>query len=508
MADATGYEGWDWSALAEGASVQTPPMSSPRPNLLLITTDQQRFDTIAAAASDPGMDARQANLLTPHLDWLATTGIRFTRCYADCPVSAPSRATLMTGRHAWSHGQTKNDGQPSPMSRLPTLPGLLTAAGYQTHAHGKMHFHPARAHYGFEHMEILPDYYRWAKRAGVSPLPKYHGVGENEMEPAVGTAPRDATVTQWVVDRSVDFLETRDPTRPFFLWSSFTKPHPPFDPLPEFHALYRDLSLPSPRAGAWSSGDEPPHAFRGATYHLNNVQRFGTDKLAAARRAYYACVTEVDYALGRLFARLRELGLLETTWIVFTSDHGEMLGDHGMGAKSVFFEGSAHVPLIVRPPSTPWLCDPRGGTTDDRLACLADLLPTLLGAAGVRSPAGTDGLDLLGRRRRRELVGACGPYHCLISGTRKYHFSEEGGDELLFDTATDPYEENNLAGTDLRTKTALRDRLTAHLAGRAHPAVKDGVLSATSPLPDPAKARRAVWPGFHSIDDETCDLLH
>ena len=126
-------------------------MPTDRPNLLLITTDQQRFDTIHAAGN--------GSIFTPHLNWLCDTGVRYTSAYADCPACAPSRATIMTGLHGHSHGQTGND-RTTPMAGRPTLPTLLTAAGYQTRAVGKMHFHPVRAHYGFEHMEILPDYYR------------------------------------------------------------------------------------------------------------------------------------------------------------------------------------------------------------------------------------------------------------------------------------------------------------------------------------------------------------
>ena len=267
----------------------TPP--NERPNLLLITTDQQRWDTIAAAG--------HGHVLTPHLNWLCDTGIRYARAYADCPVCAPSRATIMTGQHAWHHGQVANAGAHSPMATRPTLPGLLTAAGYQTRGQGKMHFEPPRAHYGFESMEILPDYYRWVSRQPGVSAPLDHGLGQNEMEPCFSTVPEAYGATRWSVGRSIDFLETRDPTRPFFLWTSIAKPHPPFDAEKKFWDLYDGLPLPEPVTGDWSSQpDDVPAALRHPTWKLNNIHRFSPEVQRSVRRAYFACITQIDYTLG------------------------------------------------------------------------------------------------------------------------------------------------------------------------------------------------------------------
>ena len=151
-----------------------------KPNILLITTDQQRFDTLAALGN--------AHIYTPHLDWLCDEGIAFTRAYTDCPICMPARATLMTGRHGYSLGLTGNDTAVLPLAVNPTLPGLLTQAGYQTRAQGKMHFHPMRSNYGFEHMELPMDYYRECGRHPAEGLPKEHGVGENETTPVISTS--------------------------------------------------------------------------------------------------------------------------------------------------------------------------------------------------------------------------------------------------------------------------------------------------------------------------------
>lgn len=111
-----------------------------RPNILLITTDQQRFDTINALGNK--------YIFTPHLNWLVDQGITFTRCYSDCPVCMPARATIMTGKHGYTTGLVENNDDIKPMAENDTLPGILTRNGYQTRAQGKMHFSPMRAHYG------------------------------------------------------------------------------------------------------------------------------------------------------------------------------------------------------------------------------------------------------------------------------------------------------------------------------------------------------------------------
>ena len=478
-----------------------------QPNILLITTDQQRFDTLHAAGNPC--------IRTPHLNWLADTGIHFTSAYSDCPLCIPARATIMTGRHGYSLGLTRNREDVRPIESRLSLPGILAQAGYQTRAVGKMHFAPMRCHYGFEHMELLEDYYRTMKKHPHLGVPMDHGMGQNEMEPAINTVSETGSLTHWTVERSVDFLETRDETRPFFLWTSFAKPHPPFDPCRTYWELYANADVPEPIHGNWSERIEAiPEGFLQSTRLLNNVHRFSRQVLQDIRRAYYACITQIDYNLGLLFARMREMGLFQNTLILFTSDHGEMLGDHHMGAKSVFFEGSAHVPLLVRMPGEVD-DDPRRGIRCGKLACLADVLPTCLGFAGVEKPAGLeiDGLDLLdlagAGAGRSALFGECEHYHMILDGRYKYTFTSVGPGELLFDLEKDPLEQRDLircneAGDVLdRLKRMLTERL-----GRAgHEAVQEGRLVATEKSAGLDKVGRNPWPGFHSRDFPA-DVLH
>jgi len=474
-------------------------------NILLITTDQQRFDTINALGN--------RYIYTPHLNWLVDQGITFTRCYADSPICMPSRATIMTGKHGYTTGLVGNDENIKPMATNPTLPGILTRNGYQTRAQGKMHFSPIRAHYGFEYMELPLDYYRERSQNVHLGLPKQHGVGENEIEPAISTVDEVNSLTYWTVKRSIDFLETRDDTRPFFLWTSFTKPHPPFDPCLNYWNLYRDKEVPPPVYGDWSESLEKiPQGYMYPTYCLNNAYRLSEEQLKDVKRAYYACITQIDYTLGLLFARLREMGLLENTWIIFTSDHGDMMGDHHMGAKSVFFEGSAHVPLIIRPPFGSWELHSYSGKKCDALVTLADILPTVLGIAGIEPPAGIDGVNLLDLVDKpdynRVFIGNCeNRYFAVIEGDYKYMWTSLGGDELLFNLKTDPREQKNLAGCkeEEAVLIRMRKRLIEHLEKRNSHLVKNGKLMPKEAPKGPGEVPK--WPGFHSITVPT-DVLH
>ncbi len=477
---------------------------SDRPNILLITTDQQRWDTIAALGN--------RHIYTPHLDWLVDEGAVFTRAYSDAPICMPARATIMTGKHGFRTGLTGNHNAVMPMKTRPTLPGILTRAGYQTRAQGKMHFHPLRAHYGFEHVELPMDYYRERLRDPRGGLPKEHGVGENEITPVLSTVDEAHSLTHWTVRRSIDFLETRDETRPFFLWTSFAKPHPPWDPCANYWALYQNRDVPDPVTGDWSETVEStPQAFLEPTYCLNNAYRMSPAQIRDAKRAYYACITQVDYQLGLLFARMREMKLLENTWIFFTTDHGDMLGDHHMAAKSTFLEGSAHVPLLVRPPAAPWKGHPLAGRKAHTLVSLADLLPTMLNLAGAPVPEDHDGTDLLplvDTPVDRDFYGVTADqFHGLIRGDYKYSWARAGGEELLFHLGEDPEERHNLAGRGeaRAVRETMRRELIRRMKEHDSPCVEGDELKPGPPVAGPGRVAR--WPGFHSTAVDS-DVLH
>ena len=439
----------------------------PQDNILLITTDQQRFDTINAWGN--------TSIFTPHLNYMAAMGTSFCSCYACCPICVPSRTTIMTGRHGYESGVVSNATHETQMRRQTrlrrTLPALLTDAGYQTCAKGKMHFEPARACYGFEQMTLPLDYMRQYDKKAETARPKVHGIGECEMEPVISTVDVKDSITTWITDQSIDFLETRDTTRPFFLWTSFTKPHPPFDPCRDFWSLYENIPMPAPVYGDWSRElEKAPQGFLAGAYENTNMHLFGPEQIAATRRAYYACITQIDYELGRLFGALRENDLFRNTWILFTSDHGEMLGDHGTFQKMLPYDGSVRIPFIMRYPD-----QLKAGSEDTRFIDINDILPTVLDVAGVPCPnperlPGESIFAVDGRKDRTveyvEHSHGKLRWISLITKSYKYNYYYGGGKEELFDLENDPDETTNLlyhAPTPevLAVKEKLKARLTA-----------------------------------------------
>ncbi|MGE4489950.1 MAG: sulfatase-like hydrolase/transferase, partial [Kiritimatiellales bacterium] len=416
-------------------------------------------------------------------------------------------------RYGYNQGLVDNLYDVYPLSKNPTLPGILTAHGYQTRAQGKMHFAPLRANSGFEHMELPMEYYRERRLYPEGGLPKEHGVGENEVEPVISTVDEVHSLTHWTVRRSIEFLETRDDTRPFFLWTSFTKPHPPFDPCANYWALYQNAEIPSPVLGDWSEDiHSMPQGLLASTYSLSNMYRLSEKQQENVRRAYYACITQIDYSLGLLFARMRELGLLKNTWIIFTSDHGDMQGDHHMGGKSVFLEGSAHVPMIVCPPEGVDIPGLSAGSRYDGLVAVADIMPTFLNLAGAVIPEHVDGMDLLGQASNgstnRILFGnSCDRYYAVIGSRYKYMWCKAGGAEQLFDLEKDPMEQHELiaAGTHRETAQSMRGQLIEFLEKQNNPAVCTGELVTGPALSGPEAVGK--WPGLISTQFP-CDVLH
>ena len=349
--------------------------------------------------------------------------------------------------------------------------------------------------------------------------PKVHGVGECLMEPVISTVDVRDSMTTWIGDEAIDFIETRDPLRPFFLWTSFTKPHPPFDPCRDFWELYRQIPMPEPVYGDWSRTLEgTPQGFLAGSYENTDMHLFGPEQIAASRRAYYACITQVDYQLGRLFGALRENGLLENTWILFTSDHGEMLGDHYMSQKNLFFEGSAHVPFIIVPPAGRGIVH---NNRIDRVITLADVFPTVLAMAGLPSPKEKRGENLLkwiGGKRQDERIFYGDSLHtnfCVMENRKKLIYTRIGSSLLLFDLETDPMERHNLADDPeyAKCRERLWTLLISHVKKTAPQVLRPGSGTDTSdafisiPAPRFPGDMPGRWLGFH-YHDYTVDTFH
>lgn len=458
-----------------------------RPNLVLIVTDQQRGDAL-------GIEGHPV-LQTPYLDELAAAGARFTRAYTACPICIPARRTMMTGRKPHRQGTLANYN-----TRLegPTLPGVLAAAGYQTHLVGKLHFWPHRARYGFQSADWADspsasgdnDYQRFLRRSGVT-APRAsdaHGANGNGWVARPWHMEERFHFSNWCADCAIDFLDRRDPSCPFFLNVSFLHPHQPCTPPRDYYDRYMAMDLPEPVVGNWARVFDGPQ--RGLPVAAWRVA------LTAAQQkqfqaAYYASINHIDDQIARF------LGLLpRDTVVVFASDHGEMLGDHQWIRKRSPYEGSARVPLLMRFPKSLGI---PGGQVIDRPVELMDIMPTLLDAAGVDVPEGVDGSSVLpllrGQTEWRPYVhGECcimetinSGMQYLTDGRRKYIWLPGRGQEQYFDLENDPREMHDLAG-DTRYAAEVehwRGLLIKELAGRPE-GFTDGSRLLKLPGPTPA----------------------
>jgi arylsulfatase A-like enzyme len=250
--------------------------------------------------------------------------------------------------------------------------------------------------------------------------------------------------------------------------------------------------MPEPARGDWSAQwDEISPTLRRPTVHLSGAHRMSRQQWQASIRAYYACITEIDYTLGRLFAHLEETGLLKDTWILFTSDHGEMLGDHGLAAKAQPLESAARIPLIIRPPHSLSDWDSLRGSVCDELACLADVMPTCLALAGQdaeQAELSFDGGNLLaaarGSKLRDRIFFEVRDCHAVVDAQWKYIFCRSDGAELLFNLADDPAETRNLLDQAPTQADTYRRMLAEQIQPRHPEAVRDGLPVAAGPAVD------------------------
>lgn len=354
-------------------------------NILLVLTDQQRADTVAALGNPV--------IRTPTLDQLCREGVAFTHAVTPSPVCVAARCAVFTGQPPHVTGCADNMAMPRD-GRM--IQHRLAERGYQTHSVGKMHFTPRGYDaWGFESRDTSEelagppdDYMAFLRARGYGHVLEPHGVrSEYYYIPQPAQLPAELHHTAWTANRSIDFLRRRDRSRPFFLVTSFIKPHPPFEtPLP-WSKLYRAHHMPEPRR---APGDEALWTYWNRVQNRYKCTDGGNDRrLAQARRAaYYATISFLDYHLGRVLHALAADA--EQTLVLFTSDHGEMLGDYGCWGKRCMLNPSVRVPLIARFPHRR-----HAGARVDTPTTLLDLAPTILSAAGIEQPrVHLEGMDL------------------------------------------------------------------------------------------------------------------
>jgi len=320
-------------------------MTPARPNVLLVTMDQWPGKLMGAAS--------HGAVLTPTLDHLARLGTRYPRTYSECPICIPARRTLMTGTAPRTHGD-RVFLPAATMPELPTLAQTFRNAGYQAYAVGKLHVYPQRDRIGFDdvllaeegrpHLGAIDDYDLYLAEAGHAGEQFGHGMNNNDYLFRPWHLPERTHVTNWITREAAKMVKRRDPRRPAFWHVSYTHPHPPLVPLESYLAMYRTLDVDAPLRADWA--DRPlPRAL--ATVRAHWGDQVPPARLAAIRRAFYALCTHIDHQLRVLFGTLREEAVLDDTIVMVTADHGDMLGDFGLWAKRLFYEGSAQVPMIL-----------------------------------------------------------------------------------------------------------------------------------------------------------------
>jgi arylsulfatase A-like enzyme len=441
-------------------------MADQRPNIILIITDQQRYDTIRALGF-PYVD-------TPNLDNLVQEGVSFTQCHITAPSCVPSRASLLKGLYPHTTGILKNGD-----SWRHSWVERLSESGYHCVNIGKMHTVPFETPMGFDERYVVENKDRylearwyfdeWDKRLRAHGLVKQQResyrrrrdytkrLGAFEWE-----LPEDLHSDMFVGDMVSWWLKTKPkPDGPLFLEIGFPGPHPPYDPIPRYAEPYMARDLPLPQVTEEELANQPP-PFRAMRKHNTEVDHDSivhllnpTQEQLRQQRAYYlANVTMIDEKIGLVLQTLGDQGYLDNAVVVFTSDHGDALGDHGQSQKWTMYDVITRVPMIVWAPNRF-----SGGRTIEGLCQHMDIGPAILELAEVGIPAGIEARSLLpalrGERwQPREVVFAEHGKDDILQETefmtmvrtqkwKLVHFLDEPFGQL-FDLAADPGETRNL----------------------------------------------------------------
>lgn len=441
-------------------------------NILLVFTDQQRFDTIEALGNSA--------IKTPVLNKLVQEGTAFTRAYTPCPVCIPARYSMHTGQMPHRTGVTENHHMPSGRK---SFMQLLSKNGYQTFGAGKMHFSfdtGLNTLWGFDERKVCEldddldknDFYQNAKAHGFGHVYDYKGVrSEMYYIPQVSQLPEKLHHSAWTADSCLDYLKRRDKDKPFFVMASFEKPHPPFEPPAPWNKLYRGPDMPLPKR---------PENYKNLYTLWNKFQNrykyrdqgIDNNLIRQMKAHYYAEISFIDYNLGRLLEYLEGEGIEDDTLIIYTSDHGEMLGDYNCFGKRCFLDSAARIPMIIKYPGC------QKGEICETPVSLVDIMPTILEFSEIPSGEDYSGeslFEILSDESGRETI--YGQYekegyasYMALCKDFKYIYSVPDDKEFLFDLKNDSDETRNKAYNPLYLKktSELRKKLISYFKSEGY----------------------------------------
>lgn len=433
-----------------------------KPNVLLICADHWAAEHLGFAGNPA--------ILTPGLNEIASAGTRFSNAYSECPVCIPARRTLMTGQLPRSHGdRVFNDGLSMPP--VTTLATAFRNAGYQAQAVGKLHVHPQRDRIGFDDVllddegrpqwGVTDDYDIYLGDQGLPGRQFDHGMSNNQYHWRPWHLAEEHHATTWAARNMARAIKRRDPTRPGFWYLGFRHPHPPLVPPQAYVDIYRNIEMDEPYVGDWARDvDSLPFPISAL---LSRTNLYSKAQMQEAKRAFYALCTQIDHQIRYLIGTLRLEGVLDNTIVMFTSDHGDMLGNHDMAAKRIFYESSANIPMILMPnKNNPRVAE---GLVDDRLVGFADIMPTLLDLCDIPIPETVDGISMVGEQKHEYIYGECGEDDHASRMIRDQQFKliwyPVGNHFQLFDLDNDPNEMIDISGDKAHKETL--ERLQASL---------------------------------------------
>ncbi len=419
-----------------------------KPNILLFTTDQQRGDHLSIAG--------HPFVLTPNVDSFVNHGAYFPNAYTEVPSTTAVHRIMNCGKGnydcglvGYSHADWGEDT---------FLAGVLADHGYHCLSVATRNFGVRRALFGYHSVITTAgfdletsDYLQWLVRElGPRAHHHAHGCDANGWLARPWHLPEYCHPTNWTVDTTIEQIEKRDPTKPFFVWCGLRAPHSPYDPPQHFWDMYINRELPDPPAGDWAAKHDIPVEFPDrCTWH----GRLRPEHSRRARAGYMGLCTHIDFQFGYLLGRLQRMGLLDNTLVIFTSDHGDMMGDHHLHRKTYAYEGSARVPFLIKYPKDFY---PATGVFE-HVVGQQDIMPTILDAAAIEIPEGCTGRSVFdaicGKPWREFIHGEHSPGYIpeesmqyLTDAKQKYIWFPLTGQEQLFDLVNDRQELHDLSG--------------------------------------------------------------